>query len=106
MRKMAMTAAAAWLAIVPAAAFSTPGGEPGPGGVQKTSGFVCPVIKTENVLNSPKGMPISEGHYTIAGPHDRSVPIHATNQDGLGDPMGEHAAPGEEDYTAIWNEGC
>jgi len=71
--------------------------------VEKVDGFVCPVITTENVLHSPKGIEIAGGHYSIAGPHDRSVPIHATNQDGTGDPMGEHAAPGDEDYTAIWN---
>jgi hypothetical protein len=102
MSKFPLTAAA--ILLVPAAALAAPGGTPGP--AEKTSGFVCPVITTENVLNSPKGISISEGHYSIAGPHDRKVPIHATNQDGLGDPMGEHAAPGDEDYTAIWNEGC
>jgi len=44
---------------------------------------------------------IGGGDYTVAGP-DVSVPSHATNQDGEGTPGGEHASPGDTDYTAIW----
>lgn len=63
--------------------------------------FVCPVITTNAVLNSPKGMAIGEGHYTIIGP-DVSVPIGATNDDGAAVPGGPHLQPGETGYTAIW----
>lgn len=69
--------------------------------VEKTEGFVCPVIKTDAVLNSPKGMAIGEGHYTIIGPNV-SVPVHATNGDGAGTPPGPHSKPGDTDYTAVW----
>jgi hypothetical protein len=71
------------------------------GGVETIDGFVCPVITTENVLNSPKAAAIGEGHYTIGGP-DVSVPLHATNGDGAGTPPGPHSQPGDTDYTAIW----
>lgn len=65
--------------------------------------FVCPVIFTDAVLNSPNGAAIGEGHYTIIGPTlPDSVPMHATNGDGSGTPAGPHAAPGDSDYTAIW----
>ncbi|PIR38009.1 MAG: hypothetical protein COV34_02890 [Candidatus Zambryskibacteria bacterium CG10_big_fil_rev_8_21_14_0_10_42_12] len=70
--------------------------------VEKTDGFVCPVIKTDAVLNSPKGAPIGEGHYTIIGPNV-SVPVHATNGDGAGSPGGPHSEPGDTDYTAVWS---
>ncbi len=69
--------------------------------VQKTDGFVCPVIKTDAVLNSPKGAAIGEGHFTIGGP-DVNVPLHATNGDGAGTPPGPHSAPGDIGYTAVW----
>lgn len=66
------------------------------------TGFVCPVIKTENVLNSPRGAALGDtGHYTIGGPQVR-VPTHATNGNGTGVPAGPHSAPGDTDYTAIW----
>jgi hypothetical protein len=71
------------------------------GGVERVDGFVCPVITTEAVLNSPNGMAIGEGHYTIIGP-DVSVPMHATNGNGSGTPGGPHSQPGDTDYTAIW----
>lgn len=71
-------------------------------GVERVDGFVCPVITTDNVLNSPKGGVLGDsGHYTIGGP-DVAVPIHATNGDGTGVPPGPHSAPGDTDYTAIW----
>jgi hypothetical protein len=74
------------------------------GGVDRVDGFVCPVITTDAVLNSPNGMAIGEGHYTIIGP-TVSVPVHATNRNGSGTPGGAgdvHAQPGDTDYTAIW----
>lgn len=73
------------------------------GGVTFVGGFVCPVITTDGVLNSPKGIPIGEGHYSIAGPDHLTVPVHATNGDGTGTPPGPHSQPGNRDYTAIWN---
>lgn len=73
-----------------------------------TDAFICPVITTENVLHSPKGIDIADApdgtaHYSISGPQPLRLPVHATNQDGAGDPMGLHAAPGDEGYTAIWD---
>jgi hypothetical protein len=76
------------------------------GGVDTVDGFVCPVITTDAVLNSPKGGELGiEGFYTIGGP-DVTVPVHATNGDGEGLPSGDpfFAAPGDTDYSAIW--GC
>jgi len=72
------------------------------GGVERVDGFVCPVITTDGVLNSPKGAAIAGGHYTIVGP-DVAVPLHATNGDGAGSPGGSHSQPGDTDYTAIWS---
>ncbi|HEY4516697.1 MAG TPA: hypothetical protein VJG64_02020 [Candidatus Paceibacterota bacterium] len=70
--------------------------------VEKTDGFVCPVITTDAVLNSPKGGALGDtGDYTIGGP-DVNVPVHATNGDGTGVPAGDHASPGDTDYSAIW----
>lgn len=71
------------------------------GGVESVDGFVCPVITTAAVLNSPNGAAIGEGHFTILGP-DVSVPLHATNGDGAGTPGGPHSQPGDTNYTAIW----
>lgn len=68
---------------------------------EKTDGFVCPVIKTSAVLNSPRGAAIGGGHYSIIGPNV-SVPLHATNNDGAGTPGGPHAMPGDPNYSAIW----
>jgi hypothetical protein len=69
--------------------------------VEKVDGFVCPVITTAAVLNSPRGTAIGEGHYSIIGP-TVSVPVHATNGSGTGVPPGPHSKPGDTDYTAIW----
>ena len=80
------------LGIVPAVSYAQ---------VEKTDGFVCPVISTDAVLHSPKGAAIGEGDYTIIGP-GVSVPIHATNGNGAGTPPGPHSAPGDTDYTAVW----
>ncbi len=74
------------------------------GGVEKMAGFVCPVINTDAVLNSPKGGELGiVGYYTIGGP-DVSVPVHATNSDGAGSPGGPFATPGDTSYTAIWKK--
>lgn len=73
------------------------------GGVELVDGFVCPVISTENVLNSPKSGALGiEGFYTIGGP-DVTVPMFATNGDGAGSPGGPFSMPTETDYTAIWS---
>jgi len=71
--------------------------------VEKTNGFVCPVIESEAVgLHNPQAVPLGEtGDYTIPGP-DVSVPVHATNGNGAGVPGGPHSGPGDTDYTAIW----
>jgi hypothetical protein len=67
-----------------------------------SSGFVCPVISTDQVLNSPKGSTLSEGNFTISGP-DVTVPTNATNGDGTGSPTGAHQSPGDPNYSAIWS---
>ncbi|HSH13711.1 MAG TPA: hypothetical protein VLA15_08175 [Desulfurivibrionaceae bacterium] len=72
------------------------------GGAPSPTGFVCPVITTENVLNSPKSGTLGDtGDYTIGGPVVYA-PEHATNGDGAGVPAGPHSSPGDTDYTAIW----
>jgi hypothetical protein len=82
--------------------FDTPQFDPEVAGAQQTSdGFVCPVISTDAVLNSPRGGTLSEGDYTIGGP-DVTVPTHATNGDGSGRPDGPHSSPGDTDYSAVW----
>ena len=71
-------------------------------GVETTDGFVCPVITTDAVLNSPKSGTLGvEGFYTIGGP-TLAVPVHATNGDGTGSPGGPFSQPGDTNYTAIW----
>lgn len=73
------------------------------GGVDTVDGFICPVITTENVLNSPKSGELGiEGFYTIGGP-DVTVPVFATNGDGAGSPAGPFSQPGDTNYTAIWS---
>ena len=63
--------------------------------------FVCPVIKTDAVLNAKNGIMIN-GAYSILGP-TVSVPVHATNDNGAGSPGGTFASPGDTSYAAIWN---
>lgn len=63
--------------------------------------FVCPVIKTDAVLNAKNGIMIN-GAYSVLGP-TVSVPVHATNDNGAGSPGGTFASPGDSSYTAIWN---
>jgi hypothetical protein len=64
--------------------------------------FVCPVIKTAAVLNSPNAMMIGGGDYSIIGP-TVTVPTHATNDNGAGLAGAAHASPGDANYTAIWD---
>jgi hypothetical protein len=72
------------------------------GAAPSPTGFVCPVITTENVLHAKNGGELGiEGYYTVGGP-DVRVPMHATNGDGNGSPAGPFSAPGDTDYTAIW----
>ena len=89
-----MTAGLSFVAVLlPTIAFALP--------PEMTDGFVCPVILTQNVTHSPKSGELSNGHYTIGGP-DITVPVHATNGEGTGQPQGDHSQPGDSDYTAIW----
>lgn len=73
------------------------------GGAPSPTGFVCPVIKTDAVLNAKNGGELGiEGYYTVGGP-EVAVPVHATNGDGSGTPGGPFSKPGDTDYTAIWS---
>ena len=77
-------------------------------GPDTTDGFVCPVLGGqaggEHGNSSPDVfVSIAGGDTTIIGP-DVSVPIHATNDNGNGNPGGDHASPGDADYTAIWKK--
>ncbi len=74
--------------------------------------FVCPVIPANEQAASHAGRfnQIGEGEYTFgpgaAGSSETfngNVPNHATNAGGSGSPGGEHSAPGDTDYTAIWS---
>lgn len=67
---------------------------------ETTDGFVCPVI-TNGAPQSPNALQLPSGEYTIVGP-EVTVPTHATNGDGAGTPGGNHSAPGDTDYTAVW----
>lgn len=71
---------------------------------EKTDGFVCPVFNDGSAVgeNNPNAVQIAGGDYTIVGP-SVPVPLHATNGDGAGTPGGDHSAPGDTDYTAIWS---
>lgn len=70
----------------------------GSSSVTFTDAFVCPVITTDAVLNGP-GEAIYGGDYTIVGPDHLYIPDNATTR---GTPGGDHAQPGDTDYTAIW----
>ena len=78
------------------------------GGVDKVSGFVCPVITQDAVgeHNPQAGALGDTGDYTVvpstANNGNLYVPVTATNGDGTGTPGGSHSAPGDTDYTAIW----
>lgn len=81
--------------------------------------FVCPVIPQDDggglaTASANEGVPDyvgnalpGEGEYTVAPPGagDLTVPIGATNADGMGSPGGMHSAPGDTNYTAIWYSG-
>lgn len=70
--------------------------------IDKTDGFVCPVIHSDAVgIHNPNAVPIAEGDYTIVGPRV-SVPLTATNGDGTGTPGGSHSGPGDTNHTAVW----
>ncbi len=69
---------------------------------EKTPAFVCPVLNENAGTHNPNAVPIANGDYTIIGPNI-NVPVHATNGNGVGSPAGDHAAPGDSDYSPIWN---
>ena len=74
----------------------------------KTEGFVCPVLNENAGENNPNAFPIANGDYSLipsGEPKIISVPVDATNGNGEGSPAGDHAVPGDSDYTAIWNLG-
>jgi hypothetical protein len=78
------------------------------GGPETTDGFICPVLGGqaggEHGNSSPDiFVTIAGGDTTIIGP-DVSVPVHATNDNGAGSPGGDHASPGDADYSAIWKK--
>ena len=71
-------------------------------------GFVCPVISTDAVSNSPLYAFPPGGFNTIIPPANigDAVPAQAFNTlDGgdFGSPGGDYASPGDTGYTAIWN---
>ena len=73
------------------------------GAAPSPTGFVCPVISTDNVLHAKNGGELGiEGYYTVGGPMV-SAPEHATNGDGAGSPGGPFSTPGDTNYTAIWS---
>lgn len=78
------------------------------GGAPSATGFICPVIPTDAVLNSVQAAEPQAGLYTIIGPAV-AVPMGATNtlDDGTsGSPGGDYASPGDTGYTAIWYTGA
>jgi hypothetical protein len=82
-----------------------------PSGGRADDPFVCPVLTLpEQAGSSGKFNSIGDGQYTFgpgnAGSSDTfngNVPNNATNGDGTGSPGGDHSAPGDTDYTAIWS---
>lgn len=73
-------------------------------------GFVCPVLGGKAGMNGMhKGISYIDNtgygvdsFYTVVGPEVR-VPQQATNGgNGVNNPHGPYASPGDEDYTAIW----
>lgn len=68
--------------------------------------FVCPVFNSSAVgEHNPNAVPIGGGDSTIlpGNATGLNVPDQATNGDGAGSPAGDHARPGDRDYTAVWN---
>ena len=76
--------------------------------VEMTGAFVCPVITSDAVgEHNPQAGPLgATGDYTVvpetANSGNLVVPVTATNGDEAGTPGGDHAVPGDTDYTAIW----
>ncbi len=72
---------------------------------ETTGGFVCPVLGgqagDDHGNSSPGFATIGDGDASVIGP-DVTVPVHATNDNGAGKPGGDHASPGDANYTAIW----
>ena len=73
---------------------------------ETTSGFVCPVLGGQAGGDHGNSAPdpivtIPSGSSSVLGPDLVAVPIHATNDDGDGNP-GSHASPGDADYSPIW----
>lgn len=71
-----------------------------------TDGFICPVAGGRaGEQGQHNGLTFIEStggdFYTVLGP-DVHVPVHATNANGAGTPPGDHASPGNTNYTAIW----
>ncbi len=79
---------------------------------EKVDVFVCPVLNETVGMHNPNTFPIYGGDYSIlpgkAGQHGPgdifiSVPINATNGNGAGSPGAWHAAPGDDNYSPLWN---
>lgn len=66
-------------------------------------GFVCPVLGGQAGVNGNyNGITNTPNFPTVLGP-EVSVPRQATNgNNGINNPGGPYASPGETDYTAIW----
>jgi hypothetical protein len=71
--------------------------------VQKTDGFVCPVLGGKAGQNGMHNgiTPIAGGYYTHGGP-DVSVPTQVPNE-GWPGTAGSFLIPGEVGYSAIWD---
>ena len=100
------TGAVALFVIVPAGAASAAPPE------RAEDPFVCPVltVSEQAAERSGKFTSIGNGQYTFgpgnagsAETFNGNVPNHATNADGAGSPGGDHAAPGDPGYTAVWS---
>lgn len=101
MKRVIGAAAGAALLFSAATGFAAAGAPP-----ETTDAFICPVLGGEggaNAYASGHGpfVEIAGGDLTLIGP-DVSVPLHATNDDGAGSPGGDHASPGDSDYSPIW----
>ena len=97
----AFSVALVLLAIGAVSAFAKNGSPP-----EITNGFVCPVLGGQAGGDHGNSSPdhfvtIAGGDITVIGP-DVRVPVHATNDNGAGAPGGDHTAPGDREYTAIW----
>ena len=107
MRKRLIVAASAVAMLSGLSASSALADEP----ERASDPFVCPVITISEQAYESSGHfnDLGEGQYTF-GPGAAGekgtmgpVPNHATNEDGEGSPGGDHSAPGDTDYTAIWS---